>query len=93
MPSRLASTSADAEPAGLGLAAGDQQGVDRVDRDVGGEQEELDGDELAGLASRPRRRGAGSGEPPDDDDAGDSLDDGVEPEAEQGDRSGHARPR
>ena len=65
------------------MAAG--QRADRLDTDIGGEDEEGNGDQLLGSSLRPVRAEARAGEQPQDDKTRDRLDQRVGAEADQGD--------
>jgi len=67
------------------MAAG--QRADRLDTDIGGEDEEGNGDQLLGSSLRPVRAEARTGEQPQDDKTRDRLDQRVGAEADQGDRA------
>jgi hypothetical protein len=67
--------------------AADQR-AHRFDPDVGGEYVERDRDQLLRSALRVRRAQPGTGEQPEDDQAGDRLDQRVGAETDQRDRAG-----
>jgi hypothetical protein len=64
---------ADSEPACLGVVL-DGERAQRLDGDVGGEQEEAERDELLCAPLGGQGVDARAGEAPDDDEAGESLD-------------------
>jgi hypothetical protein len=77
MPTRVSS----------GPVAADQR-ADRLDGHVRGQQEELDRDELLRARLGSLREDPRAGEAPDDDDAREALDRGVQTEADQRDGTG-----
>jgi hypothetical protein len=77
----------DPDPARLSMRA-DCKRANRLDRHVCGKGEEASGDQLLGTTFSGLRVKPAAGEEPDDDKAGESLDQAVGTEADQRDRTG-----